>query len=345
MRKVIFILVALLATALQGRAQTQAITAGEDSTINVVAWFNKNDTTEYVYTKSNVLVSDGDTTRTGNTEEMFRLVVADSTSDGYRLKFEPISWKSDNSKDSIKSSLMWAAKSQAPVVFDTNEYGKIERLEKWRDVRDKAIPAITGYFEKLYAKNPAIDSIMPKKNYLSLLRLGFNNEDAIREMYSEVIGLFSCHGKAFNIGMTNDEDSTTGYPTHLTTIVSYEDVDTTDAESYLGDYFIRNSSIVTIPSDEAKALTNSLLGTIFSKDFSDKTESFINDSIDMPMEIRLLTDYHFFYSGWPKLVRKQTIVKVGEIWTNVATETIEWNRYRWNEPDDDQPDGGGQTDL
>ena len=65
----------------------------------------------------------------------------------------------------------------------------------------------------------------------------------------------------------------------------------------------------------------------------------------MPMEIRLLTDYHFFYSGWPKLVRKQTIVKVGEIWTNVATETIEWNRYRWNEPDDDQPDGGGQTDL
>lgn len=255
MRKVIFILVALLATALQGRAQTQAITAGEDSTINVVAWFNKNDTTEYVYTKSNVLVSDGDTTRTGNTEEMFRLVVADSTSDGYRLKFEPISWKSDNSKDSLKSSLMWAAKSQAPVVFDTNEYGKIERLEKWRDVRDKAIPAITGYFEKLYAKNPAIDSIMPKKNYLSLLRLGFNNEDAIREMYSEVTGLFSCHGKAFNIGMTNDEDSTTGYPTHLTTIVSYEDVDTTDAESYLGDYFIRNSSIVTIPSDEAKALT------------------------------------------------------------------------------------------
>ena len=75
MRKVIFILVALLATALQGRAQTQAITAGEDSTINVVAWFNKNDTTEYVYTKSDVLVSDGDTTRTGNTEEKFRLEI------------------------------------------------------------------------------------------------------------------------------------------------------------------------------------------------------------------------------------------------------------------------------
>ena len=345
MRKVIFILVALLAAALQARAQTQTITAGEDSTINVVAWFNKNDTTEYVYTKSDVLVSDGDTTRTGNTEEKFRLVVADSTSDGYRLKFEPISWKSDNSKDSIKSSLMWAAKSQAPVVFATNEYGKIERLEKWRDVRDKALPAITGFFEKLYAEHPGIDSIMPKKNYLSLLRLGFNSENAIREIYSEVTELFSCHGKAYNIGVTNAMDSTTDYPCHLTMIVSYEKVDTTDAESYPGDYFIRNNSTVTIPSDEAKALTNSLLGTILSKDFSDKTESFINDSIDMPMEVRLLTDYHFFYSGWPKLVRKQTIIKVGELWTKVATETIEWNRYRWNEPDDDQPDEGGQTDL
>lgn len=72
MIKKILISLLFLITCITISAQSNAITASEDTTINVIAWFNKNDTTEYTYKKQVTVINDDDTTRTNSIEHNFR---------------------------------------------------------------------------------------------------------------------------------------------------------------------------------------------------------------------------------------------------------------------------------
>lgn len=338
MKKVLWTILLLFSALTSAVAQTNAITSDEDSTIAVIAFFNKNDSIEYSYSKTETKISDSDTTRTSGVEAQFRIVVLDSTSKGYRLEYTPLSWKADNETDSVKSGIKLEAKSQTPAIFTTDEFGEIQHLENWRTIRDKALPVITKFFDDQYEKNPGIDSIMPKKNLTSLLKLGFITEDAAKGLYGDFTTMFTLNGSAYNIGITNTTDSSAGYPVNISLLATYEEPDTADENSYPGDYNIRYNALVTIPASEVQELTSSLLGALLSKELSDKTDEAIDDSLNVPMEVRELTDYHFFLNGWPKLVRKQTIISLGKETEKVTTETIEWNRYRWNEPQDDIDD-------
>lgn len=345
MKRILYAILLTVSVFINAGAQTNALTTEEDSTIYVIAWFNKSDTTEYEYTSSEMNISGSDTTVTSSIDEEFRIVVLDSTSDGYRLKYEPLSWKTSNEKDSLKQGAFWTAKSQGPVVFKASEYGEIEQLENWRTVRDNALPAMLTFFDSLYNRTPALDSIMPKKNYMNLIRLGFNGEEAIRSIYKDVNTLFDLHGNVYIIGITEKNDSSTGYPVHVSTLVTYEEPDTAETESYYGDYNIRTNGTVTFPESEVKDLTSSFLGALFSDTISTEAEKFVNDSLNTSMEIRVLTDYHFFYSGWPKLIRKQTITRLGDISTKIKTETTEWTRYRWNEATTEDKEDGTPSRL
>lgn len=345
MTKKILISLLFLITCITISAQSNAITASEDTTINVIAWFNKNDTTEYTYKKQVMVINDDDTTRTNSLEHDFRVNVVDSTSNGYRLQYQTLSWKADNEQDSLRYGFQMAIGGDKPLVFTTNGYGQIEHLENWREVRNESMPGIMTFFDVIYAKHPGLDSIMPKRNLINLIKLGMNSEDEVKDLFPSMISLFSLHGRSFTIGLTHNDAPANGcgYPVESTTIVSYEKADTADTESHNGDYVIRNNATMTMSGSDTKELASTMAGVFLSEDTANKLDSIIGDSLNVPLKIRVLTDYHYFYSGWPKQIRKQTIVKLGDIMTKVTTENIEWNRYRWNEYDNDNDDGDAKS--
>lgn len=201
------------------------------------------------------------------------------------------------------------------------------------------------FFDVIYAKHPGLDSIMPKRNLINLIKLGMNSEDEVKDLFPSMISLFSLHGRSFTIGLTHNDAPANGcgYPVESTTIVSYEKADTADTETHNGDYVIRNNATMTMSGSDTKELASTMAGVFLSEDTANKLDSIIGDSLNVPLEIRVLTDYHYFYSGWPKQIRKQTIVKLGDIMTKVTTENIEWNRYRWNEYDNDNDDGDAKS--
>ena len=341
MSKRVLISVLFIISCMTALAQSNAITTSEDSTINVIAWFNKNDTTEYTYTKEVMTIQGTDTTRTNEIEHKFRVTVADSTAEGYRLSYETLSWKADNEMDSLKAGFQFFAEGDEPVVFTTNEYGQIQHMENWREVRKRALPGLLTFLDVMYKQRPGLDSIMPKRNFTSLIRLGLNSEDEVVQLFPNMKTLMELHGKSFNIGLTHKDspDKGCGYPIEVTTLVTYEGNDSADSGSYDGDYLIRNSGAITFQPDDVKEIASSILGVLMSEDFANKADSAINDSLNVPLEMRVLSDYHYFYSGWPKLIRKQTIANLEGVMTKVTTETIEWERYRWNEYDKDDNDG------
>ena len=64
MKKVLWTILILFSALTSAVAQTNAITSDEDSTISVIAFFNKNDSIEYSYSKTETKISDSDTTST-----------------------------------------------------------------------------------------------------------------------------------------------------------------------------------------------------------------------------------------------------------------------------------------
>ena len=61
--------------------------ASQDSTINVIAWFNKHDTVTYRVSESSWKLTGTDTVLTASYSMMARINVVDSTSNGYKIDY------------------------------------------------------------------------------------------------------------------------------------------------------------------------------------------------------------------------------------------------------------------
>ena len=81
------------AVAFSATAKAQAVSAeqvSQDSTINIIAYFCKNDTLEYVYHDYKAKVEKNDTTVKHHIVDQFQLIVRDSTANGYEIEVKPL---------------------------------------------------------------------------------------------------------------------------------------------------------------------------------------------------------------------------------------------------------------
>ena len=107
--------------------------------IAVVGYFCKNDTMTYRQTHNKYKIQGNDTTVSESYVEEFMIVVTDSTSDGYKMKYIPLSFTLHDA-DTV-TSLMTNAMSQLmqSVVceFTTDELGLLKSITNWREIRDQ----------------------------------------------------------------------------------------------------------------------------------------------------------------------------------------------------------------
>lgn len=152
-------------------------TAGEDSVVNVVAYFCKGDTCEYWIYENEWKVNGKDTVKTLGVSTQVRLVVNDSTSKGYKMSYTFLDVKADSVGDNFRDKMMAmvaerTAKSVigTTVNFETDEYGRITKITNLSKIKKQAKALFKASMKDIAAM--PIMQAMKKATGLDFMKIG-----------------------------------------------------------------------------------------------------------------------------------------------------------------------------
>lgn len=191
-------------------------TAGEDSVVNVVAYFCKGDTCEYWIYENEWKVNGKDTVKTLGVSTQVRLVVNDSTSKGYKMSYTFLDVKADSVGDDFRDKMMAmiaerTAKSVigTTVNFETDEYGRITKITNLSQIKKQA-KALFKASMKDIAAMPIMQE-MKKAIGFDFMKIGNQaNTDEVVEGYLEELKLlFACHGSQYAVGEHHEHEDAT----------------------------------------------------------------------------------------------------------------------------------------
>ena len=338
MKRILTFLLALISYTLTIQAQITSLQENkEDSVINVIAYFCKGDTMKYTYTDAVYKITQKDTITSSYYTRDCMIVVTDSTSKGYKMEFTPLDIKlaNDSSAESKRTKMNVAILQgfkNVKIKFHTDEFGCIEAIDNWREVRDLCLKGIKLALDTLYQKDPQMDSIMPRKGFEGIIKLALNSEASVRKCVEELPLLFDYHGKQIKLGTTAETDSTsTVFPTKIRILATYATDE--EEEGLDGDYSISCSSVTAIPPKEAMELVGNVFATLLTEGMSDKFNTLVKDSLtqqikDDSLKVEQLEDYYYFGNGWP--AHMQLMKSSGfSMQKKVEYKSIEWYYRSW----------------
>lgn len=324
-----------MTVTLIANAQTSLINEQQDTLINVIGYFCKNDTMTYAKVSTKAKVENGDTTLTQRLEESFMLIVRDSTSNGYTMEYKPLGAKCIKAENEIMQKLYDVSCNMfndVSAIFTTDVNGTIKDIVNWREIRDKSKAIIKVTLDSLYASTPQLDTIMPRFRFENAVTLELSTESKIKEAYDELTMLFGCHGYAFSTNQITKEGTTNGYPSISTSMFSY----TVPEEEYdaEGDYEGIKQTIVKIPFEDAFDLGFANAMQYLNEDVSSSLGDIREKTISMMKEkaecatLTILNANAYFDNGWPKsaIVAKSTNVGIQE---QLESTIIEWDERSW----------------
>lgn len=297
-------------------------TAGEDSVVNVVAYFCKGDTCEYWIYENEWKVDDKDTVKTLGVSTQVRLVVNDSTSKGYKMSYTFLDVKADSVGDNFRDKMMAmvaerTAKSVigTTVNFETDEYGRITKITNLSKIKKQA-KALFKASMKDIASMPIMQE-MKKAIGLDFMKIGSQaNTDEVVEGYLEELKLlFACHGSQYAVGEHHEhEDATKDSYANDTYINASLEKN--------GKYTISCEVVSVIPKETVKEVMGGLMGAITEglkgkktedgkdhdddiKDLEDGFKKEIEKAVDQDAQTSEYLSVTCFEDGWPSSVLKQ----------------------------------------
>lgn len=153
MKKILFFIVGLILVTggVISRAETssaepeEVVVTDEDSTLNVIGYFCKNDTLYYQITNTRWKFDDKDTVMTSGLAQMVRLVVTDSTDTGYKMEYTFLECMSDSSSDAALNRFQEAFVNRmnkkiigTKIKFETDEFGAITKFNNLDQIKKQA---------------------------------------------------------------------------------------------------------------------------------------------------------------------------------------------------------------
>ena len=297
-------------------------TAGEDSVVNVVAYFCKGDTCEYWIYENEWKVDGKDTVKTLGVSTQVRLVVNDSTSKGYKMSYTFLDVKADSVGDNFRDKMMAmiAERTAKSVIgttinFETDEYGRITKITNLSQIKKQA-KALFKASMKDIASMPIMQA-MKKAIGLDFMKIGNQaNTDEVVEGYLEELKLlFACHGSQYAVGEHHEhEDATKDSYANDTYINASLEKN--------GNYTISCEVVSVIPKETVKKVMGGLMGAITEglkgkktedgkdhdgdiKDLDDEFKKEIDKAVDQDAQTSEYLSVTCFEDGWPSSVLKQ----------------------------------------
>lgn len=327
----------ILAWSINASAQVVTLdTAEEDTVINIIADFCKNDTVTYTSQDIEYKISEGDTIVKYNIETDFMIVVRDSTSTGYTLEMTETAMRINEVENDIRKAMFeisWEMAKGIKCVFTTDELGVVKSIVNWREIRDKTKTVMGMVLDTLYAKYEGLDTLLSRNRLEQMVLMQISNEESLRETYDELEMLFGCHGRAWDICNKTWNDNDNGYPSESALKVGYTvQEEETDIE---GDYAIWSKTTTRIPVDEALDMGLGIFGTVMTDNMNNELQNSKQAIVDA---IKTITNevtvddgenYSYFYNGWPKECYKVRSISVGKTHQKVTVSSIVWNSRSW----------------
>lgn len=293
---------------------TQENTVPQDSTINVIAWFNKHDTVTYVVNESSWKLNGTDTVLTASYSMTARINVVDSTANGYKMDYTFLEFPTDTLPDSASAIDRFqkqitdklARKIVGTTVhFEADEYGHITKYNNLGQIKKQAKSLFKEALNE-FSKLPEIQE---------LKKMGFNVKDYAKNVdtdklvdgYLEELNmLFMYHGLSMTLGESTENEDATDTQYENTTYTSVS-VDADD-----GSYCILNDVTSTIPRNELKEMVGGIVESFSNDSITDSfTKNFdAQVNVDCTYEDYLKIDY--LINGWPYSVVRQKATMIGD---------------------------------
>ena len=291
-------------------------TAGEDSVVNVVAYFCKGDTCEYWIHENEWKVDGKDTVKTLGVSTQVRLVVNDSTSKGYKMSYTFLDVKAD----SVGVMAMLTERTAKSVIgttvnFETDEYGSITKITNLSQIKKQA-KALFKASMKDIASMPIMQE-MKKAIGLDFMKIATQaNTDEVVEGYLEELKLlFAYHGSQYAVGEHHEhEDATKDSNANDTYINASLEKN--------GNYTISCEVVNVIPKETVREVMGGLMGTITEglkgkktedgkdydgniKDLDDEFKKEIDKAAAQDAQTSEYLSVTCFDDGWPSSALKQ----------------------------------------
>lgn len=277
-----------------------------DSTVAVIAWFDKRDTMTYWINESSWSVKEGDTTKTSGVSTKVMLTVTDSTKKGYRIEYKFLEFQNDTVADSMlgdfQNRLVERLSDKivgTSILFRTDEYGHITKYENLKEIKKQAKGLFDSAYEE-FRKLPVMDSLKSAGVNLDAILKGVDI-GAIVDGYTEEIELlFNCHGKEYKIGDVDEhyDETADEYAFDCQMSVGF------DPESM--EYEISSTVDTKIPAKDLKNMVGAVYGLLSDTPLPEGFEKEYDSQVKEDMLVGTWHYWKYFADGWPSEVISQS---------------------------------------
>ena len=183
-----------------------------DSTVAVIAWFDKRDTMTYWINEGSWTVKDGDTTKISGFSTKVMVTVTDSTKKGYGIEYKFLEFQNDSVEDSTLGDFQnrLVAKlsdkiAGTTIKFRTDEYGRIKKYENLKEIKKQARELFGSACEEMM-RLPVMDSLKSLGVNLEAILKGVDIDSMVDGYTEEIETLFNCHGNEYKAGDYDEHD-------------------------------------------------------------------------------------------------------------------------------------------
>ena len=302
--KKLFTLLIMVLFASQAMAQLNF----KDSTVQVVAYWEKGDKYNFSLKTYDYKITGNDTTWTSRTNSIFSIEVIDSTATGYLLKYtsldemgtSPLKAGEDFSKKMEKLA------SNIPLILKTDEWGTFEGIANFGEYKKNLNQVIDLSLEELQkmldAKNK--ENKIDKKTRKELkdqtsamvtkLKTLFTNENYVFKSIEPLIAILMFHGSEFEIRKEYTSESQTASP--------FEEGKYLKSQNTYGVYsYNPENSVTTFYIDrvyDEKQLSEATLAVLNKILPENQKLTELPDNQKLEMSLLTVVDVHT-NTGWP----------------------------------------------
>ncbi|MBB6612114.1 hypothetical protein H7F15_13775 [Pontibacter sp. Tf4] len=164
----------------------------EDSTVQVIGYWDKNETQTYIITNEKYRVTGTDTTKREFSKYEVDVTIKDSTANSYTIEwaYRGIQMDTDNqfTKELAKVS------ENLSVIFKTDEMGAFQEVVNWKEIRDE-IKKGTTHLRQEFKHIPKINEIIDQ------VESTFTTREAIEAAaIKDIQQFYTYHGGRYQMG-------------------------------------------------------------------------------------------------------------------------------------------------
>lgn len=287
--------------------------APQDSTINVIAWFNKHDTVTYRVDQCSWKLNATDTVLTASYSIIARVNVVDSMANGYKMDYTFLDFQTDPLSDS--ASAMDRLQNQITdrlskkivgktVHFETDECGRITKYNNLGEIKKQAKSLFKEALNE-FSKFPEIKGLKEMGVDLKDYAKNVDTDKLVDGYLEELNMLFVYHGLSMQLGENTEHEEATDSQYENTTYSSVS-IDPDD-----GSYSIMQDVTSILPRNELKEMVGGFVESLSNDSI---THSFNEDFDTQVIEDCTYEDYlkiDYLVNGWPYSIVREKASMIG----------------------------------